>query len=217
MRVCASAACAKGYFAAIGTLSRASVTARSRRANSRGPKRSYRVLTADASPEEEAEEAEASVFPSRPERDAAETLGLSLVRRVCQPSSCRVAVVRAAGRDVPAWLHASTLKDGGSGGGVALVINLGGEVVIGCPGGGTLCAALALGGVLGPVASGDVGFATLPGRIAAWLARFATRGCDRTGGAATGFPGAAALGLGLTGGCGMTCAFASCCGVRWTI
>lgn len=109
------------------------------------------------------------------------------------------------------------LKDGGSGGGVALVINLGGEVVIGCPGGGTLCAALALGGVLRPVASGDVGFAPLPGRIAAWLARFATRGCDRTGGAATGFPGAAALGLGFTAGCGMTCAFASCCGVRWTI
>ena len=108
------------------------------------------------------------------------------------------------------------LKDGRSGGGVALVINLGGEVVIGCPGGGTLCAALAL-GVLGPVASGDVGLAPLPGRIAAWLARFATRGCDRTGGAATGFPGAAALGLGLTAGCGMTCAFASCCGVRWTI
>jgi hypothetical protein len=108
-------------------------------------------------------------------------------------------------------------KDGGIGGGVALVINLGGEVVEGRPGAGTLCAVLALGCVFGLVDAGDGGFALLPARIAVWLVRFATRGCGRTGGAATGFPGAAALGFGLTAGCGMTCAFASCCDVRWTI
>src|ERR1700688_1316936 len=68
-----------------------------------------RTSTAGASPQEEAEEeAEASVFPSRPERGAAETPGLSLVRGICRPSSCRVVVVRGAGQEFPPWLHASS-------------------------------------------------------------------------------------------------------------
>ena len=43
------------------------------------------------------------------------------------------------------------------------------------------------------------------------------RRCARTGGAGTGRPGMAARAVGLTPGCGVTCAFASCSGLSFTI
>ena len=114
----------------------------------------------------------------------------------------------------------------GGGGGV-LAITCGG--ILGAPAGG--CArgsvrVLASGGAGRPafwcggtflVSGGAFGFLATPGRSEPGAALAAVIGCGfRIGGAGTGFPGIAARVVGLTGGCGVTCALSICCGESLT-